>query len=139
MRRIREAQPGVAEERDAEFPDMLLQPVEILHAQEGEAVVPRIRSRIGCERARLLQMAYQLEDAAEAESDAVVEDSHRLCAEDFRVPVGGLRQIAAGHGYVGDVAAAGDRRVVQQTFGRPDLRCFHDAALKPSRSAASAA
>ena len=94
--------------------DMLLQPVEILHAQEREAVVPRVGARIGFDRAPL-EVAHQLQDAAEAEGNAVVQDPHRLRAEHFRVPAGGLAEVAARHGDVGDVAAAGgDRRVVQQ-------------------------
>ena len=45
----------------------------------------------------------------EAERHAVLEDSHRLRAEDFRVPAGRLLQLAAGQGDVGDVASFGDR------------------------------
>jgi hypothetical protein len=63
---------------------------EILHAQEGQAVMPRVRARIVCARAAL-QVAHELQDAAEAERDAVLQSPHRLRPEDFGVPAGGLR------------------------------------------------
>ena len=52
-------------------------------------------------------------DWLQLRGDAVLEDAHRLRAEDFRVPAGGLLQIAARHGDVGDVKPGADRRVVQ--------------------------
>src|SRR4029077_9807797 len=110
---VRESNGRADQELDAQLLDVTRQPGEVLHAQEGQAVVPRVGTRIGRDRAPL-QVAYQLQNAAKAEGNAVLEDAHRLRAEDARVPLCGLLEVAAGHRDMRDVALAGrDLRVVQ--------------------------
>src|SRR6185503_7641501 len=81
----------------------------------------RVCARIVHDRAPL-QVAHQLQHPAEAERDAVLEDPHRLRAEDFRVPAGSLREIATRHRDVGYIASGRDRRVVQQFRAWLELR-----------------
>ena len=76
---------------------------KVFHAQERQAVMPRIGARVVHDRAPL-QVTHELQDPAEAERDAVLQHPHRLRAEDFRVPAGSLREIAARHRDVGDIA-----------------------------------
>ena len=71
-------------------------------------------------------MTYQLQDAAEAERDAVLQDPHGLRSEDFRVPAGSLLEIAARYGDVGYVAPLCDLGVVQQGFGGLERCVVHD-------------
>src|SRR5260221_7739675 len=68
------------------------------------------------------QVPHQLQPAAEAERDAVLEDTHGLCPEDFRVPAGSLLEVAARHGDVRDITSRRDRGVVQQAGGGLELR-----------------
>ena len=107
------------------FSTCSLQPGKILHAQKRQALVSRVGSRILLERAPL-QMTDQLQDAAEAERDAILEDPHWLRPEDLGVPAGGLRQVTARHGDVGDIAPRRDRGVVQQAFGGPEACALRD-------------
>src|SRR5262245_22776879 len=109
------------QELDAQALDVVLHPGKVLHAQEGQPMVARVCARVLHVRAPL-QVTYQLQHAAEAEGDAVLQAAYRLRAEDFRVPAGGLFQIAARHGDVGDVAPHGDRGIVEQRFGLEQIR-----------------
>ena len=86
--------------------------------------MPRVGARIGYDRAAL-QMAHQLQHAAEAERHAILEPAHRLRAQDFGVPAGGLLEIPAGHRDVGDVGPSGDAGIVQQPLRRLELGFFH--------------
>src|SRR5438477_435170 len=112
----RESNRGAHQEFDAQFLEMIFQPGKICHMQQGQAVMPGVGARIGRD-CTPLQVTYQLQDAAEAERDAVLEDTHGLRPEDFRVPAGRLLEVAARHGDVRDITSRRDRGVVQQAGG----------------------
>src|SRR6266481_937885 len=113
---VGESSCGAHQEFDAQFLEMIFQPGKIFHMQQGKAVMPGVGARVGRDRTPL-QVTYQLQDAAEAEGDAVLEDTHGLCPEDFRVPAGGLLEVAAWHGDVRNITSRRDRGVVQQAGG----------------------
>ena len=77
--------------------------------------MPRVGARV-FDAAAPLQVAHQLQHAAEAEGDPVLEDAHRLRPEHFRVPARRLLEVTAGHRHVGDIADL-DLGVVQQACG----------------------
>ena len=54
--------------------------------------MPGVRARILYYRTPL-EVTYQLQDTAETERDAIVEDPYGLGAEDVRVPARGLLEI----------------------------------------------
>jgi hypothetical protein len=81
---------------------MVPHPGEIFHAQEREAVMPRIGARVVDDRAPL-EVADELQHAAEAERDAVFQFAHRLRAQYLGVPARGLLEVAARHRDVRDI------------------------------------
>src|SRR5688500_6618004 len=96
---------------------MLLHPRIVFHVEESQPVVPRVGARVGLDGAAL-EMADQLQNAAEAECNAVLEDAHRLGAQHFGIPARSLLKVAARHRDMGDVAPRGRRGVVEKPLGR---------------------
>jgi hypothetical protein len=108
---------------------MVPHPGEIFHAQEREAVVPRVGARVVDDRAPL-EVADELQHAAEAERDAVFQFAHRLRAQYLGVPARGLLEVAARHRDVRDIEAGRDRGVVQRPFLQFEIGVAHAFRLR---------
>src|SRR6185503_8281528 len=107
------------------------------HAQEREAVMPRVGTRVVHDRAPL-EVADELQHAAEAEGHAVFQFAHRLGAQHLGVPARGLLEVAARHRDVRDIEAGRDRGVVQQPFLQFEIGVTHAVQASFVNSSTSA-
>ena len=89
---------------------------KVCHLQESKPKVLRVGARIPCNGAPFA-VAHKLQNTTETESDAIIEDSHRLRPQDMCVPSRRLVNIVAANGHMGDIPAQRDLGIVQEACG----------------------